>query len=74
MAYSENMGLVRLFIGMKSEETLPQRIQESIVIPSHFTHTWSINFMSDALENGRKSCSFKVIDDYNREVLFIETD
>ena len=58
----------------KAKRRLPTRNPEPLSVPERVNQSWSMDFMSDTLENGHRFRTFNVIDDYNREALAIEID
>ncbi len=67
---------VYLKLGMnkrkRTRKRIPSRVKVPLFIPSKPNETWSMDFMSDALMNGRKFRTLNVIDDFNREALIVE--
>ena len=47
---------------------------EALAVPSAINETWSMDFMHDQLEDGRRFRLLNILDDCNREGLSIEAD
>lgn len=52
----------------------PDQVRNPLEVPAAANHTWSADFMSDALWSGRRFRTFNVNDDFNRESLRMEVD
>jgi putative transposase len=65
---------LELNLRIKPRRRIKRDKPEALSVPLSINQTWSIDFMSDSLNTGRKIRTFNVIDDYNRECLGIEVD
>lgn len=63
-----------LHLKIKTKKRLPARTAQVLAVPAQPDHTWSLDFMSDCLRDGRTFRTLNVIDDFNREALWIEVD
>jgi len=64
--------LLKLEKRRKRKRRLPNRNPEPLVSPMAPNICWSMDFMSDALENGRRIRVFNIIDDFNRGALWVD--
>ena len=65
---------LNLNLKRKGKKRVPARVKNPLYVPEYINHTWSMDFMSDALWSGRRFRTFNVLDDFNRESLCIEVD
>ena len=58
----------------KIKRRFPNPEKQNLLQPIYPNIIWSMDFMEDRLENGRKFRTLNIIDDYNREALTIEVE
>ena len=63
-----------LNIRRRAKKRLPARTKQQLFQPGAPNEVWSLDYMHDSLWDGRPFRMLNVIDDYNRQVLRIETD
>lgn len=65
---------MELNLRIKPKRRLKREVPAALEVPRQVNTTWSMDFMHDALSDGRAFRTFNVLDDYNRECLGIEVD
>ena len=65
---------MKLNLRVKPKKRLPKRKATPLEQPKAVNLSWSLDFTSDSLSCGRAFRTLNIIDDFNREVLWIEAD
>lgn len=65
---------LELNLRIQPRKRLKRLKPEALEVPKQINQVWSMDFMSDALRDGRSLRTFNVMDDCNREGLGIEVD
>ena len=65
---------LELNLRIKPKRRIKRDKPEALSVPTKINQTWSMDFMSDSLTDGRSIRTFNVVDDYNREGLNIDVD
>ena len=65
---------LELNLRIKPRKRLVREKPDKLAVPDAPNETWSMDFMSDKLMNGKSIRTFNVLDDFNREGLGIDVD
>lgn len=65
---------LKLHHRIRPKKRIPTREPKALEVPESQNKMWSMDFMADSLEVGKKFRVLNVIDDHNREVLAVEID
>lgn len=65
---------LELNLRIKPRKRLKRDKPDALSVPIAKNQVWSMDFMSDALADGRTLRTLNIIDDYNREALAIDVD
>ena len=68
--YSEE----HLAVRRKKRKKLCSMPRQPLALPEAINERWSMDFVSDALSDGRKIRTLNIVDDFSRECLAIESD